>query len=66
MCHNAIDAATVAENGLGGQCRLLSSINVKMEQNTEGMIRLTREVLQRITVVNEVGRCFAIDPLLPT
>lgn len=54
MCHNAIDAATVAEDGLGGQCRLLSSVNVKMEQNTEGMIRLTREVLQRITVVNEV------------
>ncbi len=57
LSHNYIDgiAADMKMAGnIGGQCRLLESLNHKMDEITKGMLILTNGVIQRISSTGDV------------
>ncbi len=60
MSHNYIDgiAADMKMAGsIGGQCRLLESLNHKLDEVTKGMLTLASGVFHKITNTQDVSCC---------
>lgn len=58
LCHNAIDAVAVEmkiEGSVSGQCKLLESLNPKLDVVTQGIISLACGVLQKIAISPNVS-----------
>lgn len=53
LCYNAVDAVAIEmkiEGSISGQCKLLESLNPKLDKVTRGVIKLVVGVLQRIAI----------------